>query len=447
MKKIYFTLAGIALSGAIIGQTMPAGQVIPTGKTTLLNKKYHLITKPASTDRSVSTWVSYAEAMNQNSGGSSETNFNMLLNDTLARVAYDDGNGGLTYGAPWIHSLGQVFDARSQYIASNYNLTVNSAYTVDSMRLTGIYQRVPGSTAVDTLLVTLFTNNVTANMPLNGFVGMTADYNSDTVWFKTQKYTYTTNKPNASGAITKKILLTEADTAIFDDVNNTITNIEKAFQTNGLNNLPYAVPNGRLLGVGVTYKPGMAYTVNDTLLKQVNSYRFASYEENGDQTFPTYTYCPNSSVNTSACDWNVSSVVPSDVRYNVDTNWAGMYIPTYAYTVGFAYEHHRFDYHIITPSPTVGINEMSDNGLTLSQNMPNPAKGNTVINYEIAKSAKVVIEVTDVTGKKVMTLAKGVQSPGKYSVEFDSNQLEAGVYFYTLKADNAQVTKRMSIIK
>ncbi|MGB3946635.1 MAG: T9SS type A sorting domain-containing protein, partial [Bacteroidia bacterium] len=103
--------------------------------------------------------------------------------------------------------------------------------------------------------------------------------------------------------------------------------------------------------------------------------------------------------------------------------------------------------YYVTGNSTVAVAELESKGVALSQNMPNPANGSTKIGYELTKADNVVIEVRDITGKQVMVINNGKQAAGRYSVEMDLNKLDAGVYFYSLITDNAQITKKMNVIK
>jgi hypothetical protein len=83
----------------------------------------------------------------------------------------------------------------------------------------------------------------------------------------------------------------------------------------------------------------------------------------------------------------------------------------------------------------------------LSSNYPNPFNPSTIISYEIAKVGHVSLKVYNVLGQQIATLVDGVQSPGRYNVEFDGSKLSSGVYFYQLKTDNFVSTKKMVLVK
>lgn len=93
----------------------------------------------------------------------------------------------------------------------------------------------------------------------------------------------------------------------------------------------------------------------------------------------------------------------------------------------------------------------------VAQNRPNPFRRTTEIEYAIAKSANVSLEVFDVQGHRVSTLASGRKEPGTYRVTFGpgsatmsggrSGEIPAGVYFYRFQADRYTVTRKMLFLK
>jgi len=87
------------------------------------------------------------------------------------------------------------------------------------------------------------------------------------------------------------------------------------------------------------------------------------------------------------------------------------------------------------------------NGIKLTQNQPNPAGKETTILYELQNNAKVTFEIYDVTGKKVVSINEGLQDKGRHNINLTTEKLASGTYYYTLKADNNRITKKMVITK
>jgi hypothetical protein len=88
---------------------------------------------------------------------------------------------------------------------------------------------------------------------------------------------------------------------------------------------------------------------------------------------------------------------------------------------------------------------ISDALSTLGQNYPNPFNSITEISFELANSANVSVEVMDMTGRKVMDRSEGKLPAGKHSLTLDAAGLDAGIYFYTLRAGQFKETKQMIV--
>jgi hypothetical protein len=96
---------------------------------------------------------------------------------------------------------------------------------------------------------------------------------------------------------------------------------------------------------------------------------------------------------------------------------------------------------------SINVSELTASSARLFQNQPNPFSKNTTIRYDIVENADVTLTITNVTGKQVMTINEGVKSAGSHAVNISSENLPAGVYFYTLKAGDKQFTKKMVVLE
>ena len=83
----------------------------------------------------------------------------------------------------------------------------------------------------------------------------------------------------------------------------------------------------------------------------------------------------------------------------------------------------------------------------LSQNYPNPFNPTTKIDYQLPKSAKVVIKVYDILGKLVRELVNENKEAGYYTVTFDGTNYASGVYFYRINAGDFNAVKKMVLVK
>jgi hypothetical protein len=84
-------------------------------------------------------------------------------------------------------------------------------------------------------------------------------------------------------------------------------------------------------------------------------------------------------------------------------------------------------------------------GFSLSQNYPNPAMGNTVVNYSIPSSAHVRISLYDGSGRLVKVVEDAQRKAGSYSVLVDASRMKSGIYYYRIESDGQTLTKKMAI--
>ena len=85
----------------------------------------------------------------------------------------------------------------------------------------------------------------------------------------------------------------------------------------------------------------------------------------------------------------------------------------------------------------------------LYQNYPNPFNPKTIISWQSSVSGNLKITVYDSLGKEVAVLLNEVRLPGKYEIEFDADKykLSSGVYFYKLKAEGGEITRKMILLR
>jgi hypothetical protein len=79
------------------------------------------------------------------------------------------------------------------------------------------------------------------------------------------------------------------------------------------------------------------------------------------------------------------------------------------------------------------------------QNYPNPASDLTIVKVNIRHNTNLTIDVVNMLGQKVMTVDAGRVKPGMNQVELNVSDLSPGTYFYTVRAGEASVTKKMLV--
>lgn len=110
------------------------------------------------------------------------------------------------------------------------------------------------------------------------------------------------------------------------------------------------------------------------------------------------------------------------------------------------YGDNKIQFMKVDKADLVGINEQKvlDEG-DVSQNSPNPFSGSSKINVNLHRAANLSLKVTNTMGQTVYLLDGRLGQPGMNTLTIDGSKLSTGVYFYTVKAGDQTVTKKMII--
>lgn len=103
------------------------------------------------------------------------------------------------------------------------------------------------------------------------------------------------------------------------------------------------------------------------------------------------------------------------------------------------------DYVRIYQDGVTGLGEQSS-ALKLDQNHPNPFADYSTIGFSLPAEQHVLLEVFDVTGRKVRTLANSLYGPGSHTVGVEAKELEPGLYSYRLQAGESSAIRQMLIL-
>ncbi len=100
----------------------------------------------------------------------------------------------------------------------------------------------------------------------------------------------------------------------------------------------------------------------------------------------------------------------------------------------------------------VGIYDQGNNNhlprsFGLFQNFPNPFNNGTVIKYSIPIATKVLIKIYDILGREITSLVNEEKLAGTYEVNWLTNNIASGVYFYRLQAVDYVETRKMILMK
>lgn len=86
-------------------------------------------------------------------------------------------------------------------------------------------------------------------------------------------------------------------------------------------------------------------------------------------------------------------------------------------------------------------------GFDVSGNVPNPFNQQTAFNISLTETAHVTVDVINTLGTTVATFDKGNLVAGSHKIVLDGTDLASGLYFYTVKAGNKSVTRKMMVKK
>jgi hypothetical protein len=435
MKKIYTLFFGLIVGSSMgsFAQTNGTPAQAPLKDQGNQATRYKLTTQQNVNRAASDRWYNFGSAMDLFNQGSGVLYSNNLFPDTTILVDY--GTSG--YSGPWIHKLADVLDVKSDFFndPNTYPNELNTTtdflnyYDLDSIAVYFLYTRgINDPNIVDTLLIevaksgSLPTSYFGSNAPT-----LVGNLNTDTVFFKDLPYSQPTNEFPLAGKFSIKVPLTAATE--FDTLPNGLNYI--AVPVTGLT----GIPDNNLVVSSIGYIPGYTWTANLDTLDSKNACRFISYKEIDGQFF-----------NYTKRDWNSSYIVPEAVRYDNAGGWNGSFIPAFAYMGGAAatynYEHHLIEYKI--SAGLVGLNDKSENGFAFNS-APNPADNNVIVTVNIADNSLVNFQITDITGKIVMSQNLGNLGQGNYREAIETSQLANGLYNLTFTVNGVPSTKKLTV--
>ena len=149
---------------------------------------------------------------------------------------------------------------------------------------------------------------------------------------------------------------------------------------------------------------------------------------------------------SSAGDVNgdgVDDIIASSDNYWVETN-------------------HRGEVFIFAGDSSITVSVYTDESgemsypenFSLSQNYPNPCNSTTVVGYsvKVSRLTHVTLKIYNLLGEKVKTLVDKWQTKGDYQIKWNGKdnhgkEVASGIYFYRMKSENSEQTKRMLLIR
>ena len=87
----------------------------------------------------------------------------------------------------------------------------------------------------------------------------------------------------------------------------------------------------------------------------------------------------------------------------------------------------------------------------MSQNYPNPFNPQTTIQFSLPQAGEVQLDVYNLLGRHVTTIADGYHAAGTYTVvwdgrDYNGRNVASGVYFYRLVAPGVSASRKMVLL-
>jgi hypothetical protein len=96
----------------------------------------------------------------------------------------------------------------------------------------------------------------------------------------------------------------------------------------------------------------------------------------------------------------------------------------------------------------VGIGENGKTNVDVHLgNYPNPVRNSTTFSYQIPAAGSVSLKIYDATGNEVAVVVNANQRAGSYTVSFNTENLPAGMYSYTLKFNDQTRSNKMLLAR
>lgn len=476
MKKLFLLLLTGSIASGASAQYRQMGLMSVQGNVPSHKVKFSKADLPGN---------SSGAAHKTTAGGDRYYNYAWDYIDTLAKVTTGGAEGagnigvlmwndtnmiyqftGTTPGSRHINltSIGEIFDPNaasfndSTYFTGLMKVTTSNAYVVDSVVIAGQYNFNPAKTSiVDTIRLSFVKGHGGSETSDDIFSGGgTSGGHYGTISFHDMHYdsvlnyarhgmTWGTPSDNV-----KDIIITNAN---WGDTNvNGIMTHRVALPT------PLSVTAGGFAGMSITFISGdparstspTAPSGGDTVLRANGSAKFNFYTPlvtsqqdltSGDLKFPPFiTGDHNTGYFKSQPSW--------------ENGWSETYVPQYAWSTSGGTGASDYQYPFVTWHVTCStcgvITNTVDPGAVKSVSTintvnayPNPANSEVSVPFTLSQNANVTVSLSNMLGQVVAT--QNINNVTSGNAVFNTSALSAGVYMYTIIANNEHSTGRVTI--
>ncbi len=106
---------------------------------------------------------------------------------------------------------------------------------------------------------------------------------------------------------------------------------------------------------------------------------------------------------------------------------------------------YMYDYNLTNIDVT---EERSMTDETVSINCyPNPFNSNSVFTFELPENGNIKVQIYDILGRELKTIAAGYYFRGKHTINFNAPDLSSGVYMCVLKYDSKYFSRKIILMK
>lgn len=196
---------------------------------------------------------------------------------------------------------------------------------------------------------------------------------------------------------------------------------------------------------------GTWFTLDNPLPVELSSFTASVKESVVDLKWQTKTEVNNYGFNIERRindgDWNTLGFVEGHGNSNSPKNYS--FIDNDLFEGGSSFQYRlkqidtdgKFEY-----SDAVEV-EVLPTQFELSQNYPNPFNPSTTIRFSLPKATQLKINIYNMLGELVGTLAEGAYEAGFHKVTFNASSLPSGAYIYRIESADFVQVRKMILIK
>src|SRR5262249_21754025 len=96
-----------------------------------------------------------------------------------------------------------------------------------------------------------------------------------------------------------------------------------------------------------------------------------------------------------------------------------------------------------TVTGTTAVSTGAAPGVRLEAGRPNPFGAGTTVAFALARPERIRLDILDVHGRSVATLAEGMRAPGEYRLRWTAREQPSGIYFARLRAGEVTLTRKL----